>query len=302
MYEFLATFPNGVVDVLSTVAVQLREDWYGYIHFHKLETNIREITYIKSQPSFIIHYFPPSTFFLNISKIRQAKQFTPIDLNFDLWNPVSKFRSSAFRLLIFQISTKLPSLVNLSKFLIFVNHLQKKKKGYSISWNSETTISCSQGRPVALILSHKETSSVHASYTRDLVSLKLFLQRVYSSRVAHYYTGQCTRYERDRRGERKRVRAREMNSSGEYSRATPSRQVLINKHTVTADTVRLECGDKGNRVGRVSFEMSENARGSRAYKLYKIKGCPPWIASSFWRMRGDCIGCEFASEFRIGFA
>lgn len=128
MYEFLATFPNGVVDVLSTVAVQLREDWYGYIHFHKLETNTREITYIKSQPSFIIHYFPPSTFFLNISKIRQAKQFTPIDLNFDLWNPVSKFRSSAFRLLIFQISTKLPSLVNLSKFLIFVNHLQKKKK------------------------------------------------------------------------------------------------------------------------------------------------------------------------------
>lgn len=92
-----------------------------------------------------------------------------------------------------------------------------------------------------------------------------------------------------------------MNSSVEYGQRPPPRRVLINKHTVTADTVRLVCGDKGNRVGRVSFEMSENARGSRAYKLYKIKGCPPWIAccesSSFWlRMRGgDCIGYEFAS-------
>lgn len=56
--------------------------------------------------------------------------------------------------------------------------------------------------------------------------------------------------------------------------------------------------------------MSENARGSRAYKLYKIKGCPSvdrvlrillllLLATDAWRRFYRLRVCEFASEFRV---
>lgn len=55
---------------------------------------------------------------------------------------------------------------------------KKKKKEMTDIPYSESMISCFEGRPVALILSHKETSGVqrHELHS-DLVSLKLFLER-----------------------------------------------------------------------------------------------------------------------------
>lgn len=101
-------------------------------------------------------------------------------------------------------------LTNLS---IFVNHLKREREkkrndGYFVKFGVDDFF-CFEGKPVSLILSHKRAATraaLRSCLLKTLPRASAFIRRVETTRVVRHYTGQWTRYERDRR-ERERENA-----------------------------------------------------------------------------------------------
>ena len=173
---------------------------------------------------------------------------------------------------------------------------------------------CFEGKPVSLILSHKRAATraaLRSCLLKTLPRASAFIRRVETTRVVRHYTGQWTRYERDRR-----ERERERYASAKWTRRvnTEPRLVLINKHTAR-QPIQFDsyAGTKEIESDVFPLKCQKTLAALERINCIKSRDVRPWIAccesssSSFWpRMRGgDSIGCEFASlrasfEFESG--